>query len=264
MPVWVRRRALILGSDCPARGSRVKTAWRRSSGRLRRDLPWVATHQESRASEDDGPEQSATASRVDQGSHAPGPTAAATSRSSTVIAAVRPTVPATCRPPGGPGRRAAGELLVRKGERVPEAAEHVRACRVDESLGHHREAELVSDVGERLNVRIERLEVAEVTRDWLEQAVLQRNPRKCLEMQAPIGFFGHMAEEGYEQVYDVDEIITRMPTPQRDSPARDTSRNTSRRAHQDRLHSREAGASNGLDQHRRHAHPAVHHPDLDE
>jgi hypothetical protein len=85
----------------------------------------------------------------------------------------------------------AGELLVRKGERVPEAAERVRAGRVDEALGHHREAELVPDVGERLNVGIERLEVAQVTCDWREQAVLQRNPRKRLQMPAPIGFFGN-------------------------------------------------------------------------
>jgi Protein of unknown function (DUF664) len=54
-----------------------------------------------------------------------------------------------------PAAEHAGELLVRKGERVPEAAEHVGTCRVDEALGHHREAELVPDVGERLNVRIE-------------------------------------------------------------------------------------------------------------
>jgi hypothetical protein len=64
----------------------------------------------------------------------------------------------------------ASELLIRKGERVPEAAEHVRACRVNETLGHHREAELVPHVGERLNVRVERLEVPQVTRDGLEQA----------------------------------------------------------------------------------------------
>src|SRR5215467_15761392 len=83
-----------------------------------------------------------------------------------------------------PAAEHASELLVRKGERVPEAAEHVRTCRVDETPGHHREAELVPDVGERLNSGIERLEVAEVTRDWVEQAVLQRNPGKRLEMQA--------------------------------------------------------------------------------
>jgi len=74
----------------------------------------------------------------------------------------------------------ASELLVRDGERVPQTAEHARACRVDEALGHHREAELVPDVGERLDVGIKRLEVAQVTCDRLEQAVLQRNPRKRL------------------------------------------------------------------------------------
>ena len=83
-----------------------------------------------------------------------------------------------------PAAEHASELLVRNGERVPEAAEHVRACCVDDALGHHREAELVPDVGERLNIGIERLEVAEVTCDWLEQAVLQRNLGQRLGLQA--------------------------------------------------------------------------------
>ena len=52
-----------------------------------------------------------------------------------------------------------------------------------------------------------------------------------------------LAEAGYEQVYDIDEIITRMPTPSRNSPARDTGRNTSRRAHQNRLHGRRQASS---------------------
>jgi GntR family transcriptional regulator len=57
-----------------------------------------------------------------------------------------------------------------------------------------------------------------------------------------------LAEAGYEQAYDIDEIITRMPTPDE----------------VDRLHGgRQASPRDDLDNPRRRADLAVHHPDLD-
>ena len=44
-----------------------------------------------------------------------------------------------------------------------------------------------------------------------------------------------LTEAGYEQVYDIDEIITRMPTPN-EEPDSGYHRNASGRAHQDRLY----------------------------
>ena len=44
-------------------------------------------------------------------------------------------------------------------------------------------------------MRIERLEVAQVTRERLEQAVFQHDPRERLQLRAPVGFLG-----GHERV----------------------------------------------------------------
>jgi hypothetical protein len=72
-----------------------------------------------------------------------------------------------------------------------------------------------------------------------------------------------LAEAGYERVYDIDEIITPHAHTRRGSPAGDTRGNAGSRTHQDRLHrQRQAGQGNDLDHSRRHADPAVHHPDL--
>ena len=72
-----------------------------------------------------------------------------------------------------------------------------------------------------------------------------------------------LAEAGYEQVYDIDEIITRMPTPDEIARLGILDRNAGRRAHQNWLYSRQqAGPSDDLDHPWRHADLAVHHPDL--
>jgi hypothetical protein len=57
-----------------------------------------------------------------------------------------------------------------------------------------------------------------------------------------------LAEAGYEQTYDIDEIISRMPTPGRDTAPPDTAGNTSHRAHPHRLHGQRQGRPrDGLD-----------------
>lgn len=86
----------------------------------------------------------------------------------------------------GPAAEHVGELLVRASERIPEPAEHIRPCSVDETR-HHREAELVPDVGEWLNVGIERLEVAEVTFNGLSRPCSSAT-RRNVSMQAPDGW----------------------------------------------------------------------------
>ena len=40
-----------------------------------------------------------------------------------------------------------------------------------------------------------------------------------------------LADAGYEQVYDIDEIITRMPTPEEIARLGDTGRDASRGGH---------------------------------
>ncbi len=72
-----------------------------------------------------------------------------------------------------------------------------------------------------------------------------------------------LAEAGYEQVYDIDEIITRMPTPKEIEQTQDRDGHASCRTHQDRLHGREpASPGDGVDRPRRHADPSVHRPDI--
>jgi GntR family transcriptional regulator len=72
-----------------------------------------------------------------------------------------------------------------------------------------------------------------------------------------------LAEAGYEQVYDIDEIITRMPHTRRGRTAQHRHRNTRGRAHPNRLHRhQQASTGHGVDHPGGHADPAVHHPDL--
>ena len=65
-----------------------------------------------------------------------------------------------------------------------------------------------------------------------------------------------LAEAGYEQVCDIDEIITRMPHPRKPS---DWASPPERRAHKDRLYRRQqASPRDDLHRPRRRAHPSVH------
>ena len=72
-----------------------------------------------------------------------------------------------------------------------------------------------------------------------------------------------LKEAGYEQVYDIDEIITRMPTPDEITrlgiPAGTPVAEHIRTGY---TADRQASPGDDLRRPRRHADPAIHHPDL--
>ena len=72
-----------------------------------------------------------------------------------------------------------------------------------------------------------------------------------------------LKEAGYEQTYDVDEIITRMPTPEETGSTRHPARHTGRRTPPRRLHRRGPTCpTNDLRRPRRQHRPALRRRDL--